>query len=385
MQSRARYFSKSFLGVFLLGLIIIFSGRAHANQWTQTYGGAGTDEARVTQQTTDGGYIVGGIINSFGAGDNDAYVSKLDASGNIIWQKTYGGAGNDGVASIQQTTDGGYIVGGWTTSFGAGAFDFWILKLDASGTVIWQKTYGGGSNDLGATAIQEIAGGGYIMVGPTQSFGAGNTDVWVLKLDASGNVIWQNTYGAGQLDYAYSIQQTADLGYIVAGRTTSSGNGLSDVWVLKLDAAGNVTWQKTYGGASADRATSIQQTTDGGYIVSGYTASFGAGGNDAWVLKLDASGNIPNCGAQGISSATVNVTGVVPAATVVAAVISAAGSPNTIATITNTAMTQILACFFADPVAVAAIPTLSEWGMILLAGLLGLFGVGGMRRRSRVG
>ncbi len=129
------------------------------------------------------------------------------------------------------------------------------------------------------------------MAGYTESFGAGDSDAWVIKLDANGNVQWQKTYGGKGDDYAYSIQQTSDGGYIVAGKTLSFGTGDSDAWVIKLDAKGNVQWQKTYGGEYDDFVHSIQQTSDGGYIVAGYTLSFGAG-NDAWVIKLDAKGNV---------------------------------------------------------------------------------------------
>jgi len=260
--------------------------------WEKTYGGGDWDDATSIQQTSDGGYIVAGVTSSFGAG-GDAWVLKLDASGDVVWQKTYGGGYHDWANSIQQTSDGGYIVAGGTSSFGAGYDDVWVLKLNASGDVVWEKTYGGGDNDF-ARSIQQTSDSGYIVAGGTWSFGAGLTDFWVLKLDASGDVVWQKTYGGGGEDEARSIQQTSDGGYIVAGRTSSFGAGLWDFWVLKLDASGQVLWQKTYGGGSNDEAYSIQQTSDGGYIVAGLTKSFGAGGS-VWVLKLDASGNVENC------------------------------------------------------------------------------------------
>jgi len=262
-----------------------------AAQWANTYGGSSDDYAYSIQQTSDGGYIVAGYTNSFGAGGTDAWVLKLDANGNVQWQKTYGGSSDDYAYSIQQTSDGGYIVAGYTESFGAGYADVWVLKLDANGNVQWQKTYGGSGWDE-AYSIQRTLDGGYIVAGWTDSFGAGGTDAWVLKLDANGNVQWQKTYGGTYDDYANSIQQTSDGGYIVAGRTYSFGAGGTDVWVLKLDSSGNVQWQKTYGGTYDDYANSIQQTSDGGYIVAGVTKSFRAGNADVWVLKLDASGNV---------------------------------------------------------------------------------------------
>jgi hypothetical protein len=238
---------------------------------------------------------------------------KLDANGNVQWQKTYGGTYDDYANSIQQTSDGGYIVAGRTYSFGAGYADVWVLKLDASGNVQWQKTYGGTYDDY-ANSIQQTSDGGYIVAGVTKSFRAGNADVWVLKLDASGNVQWQKIYGYEPGDFipysrndsANSIQQTSDGGYIVA----SYGNfGLYSTVrseVLKLDASGNVQWQKIYGYEPGnfisysrnDSANSIQQTSDGGYIVAGVTKSFGAGNADVWVLKLDSNGKIADCSAE---------------------------------------------------------------------------------------
>ena len=264
---------------------------ATADQWAKTYGGSGKEVASSIQQTTDGGYIVAGITNSFGAGNQDVWVLKLGVSGNIQWEKTYGGSGDEEAYSIQQTSEGGYIVVGSTDSFGAGKKDAWVLKLDVSGNVQWQKTYGGSGDDE-AFYIQETSEGGYVVAGSTDSFGAGKKDVWVLKLDVSGNVQWQKTYGGSGDDEAFYIQETSEGGYVVAGSTDSFGAGKKDVWVLKLDVSGNVQWQKTYGGSGDEEAYSIQQTSEGGYIVAGSTDSYGNQKEDAWLLKLDVDGNI---------------------------------------------------------------------------------------------
>ncbi|MFA5778239.1 MAG: hypothetical protein WC870_01990, partial [Candidatus Paceibacterota bacterium] len=257
------------------------------SSWAQTYGGVGWgDVAYSVQQTVDGGYVVAGST-SFGAGSNDFWVLKLDPSGNITWEKTYGGVGSDIAYSIQQTTDGGYVVAGISN------FDYWILKLDSAGAITWQKTYGGASGDT-AKSIQQTADGGYIIAGETYSFGAGsNEDYWVLKLDSAGAITWQKTYGGAGTDYAKSIQQTADGGYVLAGYTDSVGAGSYDFLILKLDSAGVITWQKTYGGAFGELLFSAQQTADGGYVLAGYTNSPAGGGNyDFWVLKLDSAGAI---------------------------------------------------------------------------------------------
>ena len=265
------------------------------------------------RQTSDGGYIVAGDTSYFGAGARDVFILKLDQAGHVSWQKTYGGSADDYAYSIQQTKDGGYIVAGSTYCFGAGSQDFWVLKLDQSGNVSWQKTYGEHSNDY-ANSIQQTKDGGYIVAGSTGSFGAGGWDMWILKLDQTGAVSWQKTYGGSGYDYATSIQQTSDGGYIVAGTTNSFGAGDEDMCILKLDQTGAVSWQKTYGGSGYDFnrnfSECIQQTTDGGYIVAGRTYCFGAGSQDNWILKLDGNGNINNCDIVGTSNVTVTDTSI---------------------------------------------------------------------------
>jgi uncharacterized delta-60 repeat protein len=271
--------------------------------WAKSYGGSKYTSYTSIQQTIDGGYIVVGYTNSFGAGSYDAWILKLNSTGGVVWQKPYGWSDGDYAYSIQQTVDGGYIVAGMTYYVGAGAQDAWVLKLNSTGGVVWQKTYGGSTEDR-ANFIQQTADGGYIVVGYTTSFGTSGGDVWVLKLDSNGNVgpgypgTWQKTYGGASADFANSIQQTEDGGYILTGTTDSISANDWDVWVLKLDSNGNVgssypgTWQKTYGGSDADKAYSIHQTSDGGYIVAGSSYSFGVGTEDAWALKLDSNGNV---------------------------------------------------------------------------------------------
>jgi hypothetical protein len=260
-------------------------------QWARTYGGSKDDYANIIQQTSDGGYIVAGLTSSFGAGNFDVWVLKLSSDGNIEWQRTYGGNDYDNARFLQQTGDGGYIVGGYTASFGAGYYDVWILKLSSAGNIEWQKTYGGDGYD-NAEEIQQTGDGGYIVGGYTTSFSAGYYDVWILKLSSAGNIEWQKTYGGIKDDYAYSIQQTSDGGYIVAGNTWSFGEGQDDAWILKLNSTGDIEWQRTYGGSYRDCASTIRQTSDGGYIVAASTSSFGAGDWDFWILKLSSAGDI---------------------------------------------------------------------------------------------
>jgi hypothetical protein len=259
--------------------------------FAKTYGGTGNDWATSVQQTSDGGYIVAGLTYSFGAGRYDIFLIKTDANGNVVWAKTYGGTGDDRAFSVQQISDGGYIVAGYTDSFGAGWSDFFLIKADANGNVQWAKTYGGTDWDE-AYSIRQTSDGGYIVAGWTYSFGAGSGDIFLIKADANGNVQWAKTYGGIYWDDASSVRQTSDGGYIVAGYTTSFGAGYSDVFLIKTDANGNVQWAKTYGGIDRDEAYSVQQTSDSGYIVAGWTYSFGAGSDDLFLIKTDANGNV---------------------------------------------------------------------------------------------
>ena len=287
-HSKANVFMVAILSVaFFLSLSV----HSAYGQWAATYGGLNGDYSSSIQQTQDGGYVVAGYTWSFGAGDEDAWIIKLDSAGAVTWQKAYGGANDDSANSIQQTADGGYIVAGDTSSFGAGGSDAWVMKLDSTGAVTWQKTYGDEGSQY-FKHIQQTADGGYIAAGENRSSGAGSDDVWVMKLNATGGVTWQKTYGGIGNDWAHVVQQTEDGGYIVSGATYSFGAGDRDAWILKLNSTGAVTWQKTYGGGDEDYVTSIQQTADGGYIVAGLTQSFGTGDSDVWVLKLDNTGAI---------------------------------------------------------------------------------------------
>jgi len=279
--------------IILVAMVfLIFTSFMNLNaQWARAYGGFSTEHAYSIQQTNDGGYIIAGETHSFGAGDQDFWVLKLSSIGAIEWQRTYGGNSWEWPHSIQQTSDGGYVVAGITYSFGAGNVDFWVLKLSSIGTMEWQHTYGGSEDDW-ARSIQQTSDGGYIVAGGTCSFGFVWEEIWILKLYSDGAIEWQKTYGGSRNDSAYSVQQTSDGGYIVAGETQSYVAGNTDIWILKLYSDGAIEWQRTYGGSRYNSAHSIQQTSDEGYVVAGNTDSFGAGDYDIWVLKLNSDGTI---------------------------------------------------------------------------------------------
>jgi hypothetical protein len=286
-------------------------------EWQRTYGGSDSHNYPYSFQiTSDGGYIVAGGAYPISAEDYDAWVLKLTSSGDIEWKNAYGGGSGDLARSIQQTEDGGYIVAGQTDSFGAGDGDLWILKLTSSGNIEWQNTYGGSSDEYWSN-IQVTSDGGYIVTASTESFGAGNNDVWILKLTSSGDIEWQRTYGGSLEDNGWYIQETSDGGYVVAGSTSSFGAGGADGWILKLTSSGDIEWQRTYGGSEGEYADSIQETGDGGYIVAGSTESFGAfrGEDDLWMLKLSPDGEISSCAITGSSDASVSDTSISPSDT----------------------------------------------------------------------
>ena len=274
--------------------------------WQKTYGGSSTDWGGHLRETMEGGYIATGATHSFGVGNQDAWVLMLDAVGNIIWEKTYGGSSSDSGNAIYPTTDGGCIVLGQTESFGAGNSDIWVLKLNSDGSVAWQNTYGGSGYEH-CHDIQQTADGGYVLAAGTESFGSGNMDHMVLKLDSNGNIEWQKAYGGPNHEGGeHHILQTIEGGYISITDTQSFGLGYWDILLLKLNADGSVAWQKTYGESDQDSAFAIQQTSNDSFIVGGGTYNFDSIAQDWLALKIDENGEIPGC--DYISDVNVTVT-----------------------------------------------------------------------------
>lgn len=260
-------------------------------QWTKTIGGPEWEYGQSLIQTFDGGYAFTGTSNSFGAGSWDACVVKLDNSGNIQWSKTIGGTLEEAGQGIVQTNDGGFVVCGNTSSYGAGINDLYIVKLDNSGNLLWTKTIGGSLYQIG-NAIINTSDGGTAIVGETRNFGAGGYDIYLIKLDGTGNVQWKKTYGGYDDDYGYAITQTNDNGYCIAGTTNSFVIAPTEVYIVKLDSLGIIQWTKTIGGGNGDGGQSVIQSSDGGIVICGSTRSFGAGETDIYLIKLDINGNL---------------------------------------------------------------------------------------------
>lgn len=258
--------------------------------WNKTFGGAAGDTAEEVRLASDGGYVVAGETKSSGAGASDFYLLKLDASGEIEWNKVYGGASYDVAMSAAPTSDSGYAFAGRTESYGAGLSDFWLVKYSSSGTKLWDKTFGGSGVDI-AEAVRATSDGGYIIAGYTYSYGAGNSDMWLVKTDSSGVEQWNAEAGGTGIEVARDVRETSDGGFIAAGFTEVAGTGLSDFMLVKFSSSGAIQWQKTFGGSMRDQAYSVIQTSDGGFAMAGLTESYGSGQADLWVVKTNSSGS----------------------------------------------------------------------------------------------
>jgi outer membrane protein assembly factor BamB len=260
-------------------------------QWSKTYGGNKADSAYCLVATSDGGYAIAGSTYSYGAGDADVWLIKVDSNGNTEWSKTYGGTGEDVAYSLVTVSDGGYALAGYTRSYGAGSYDFWLVKVSSSGNMEWNKTFGGTAADT-AYGLTATVDGGFVIAGSTASYGAGNNDVWLIKVDSAGNALWNTTYGQSGSDIAYGIVASTDGGYTATGSTASYGAGSDDVWLIRVDSSGNALWNRTYGGSGADVARSLVLCADGGYALAGCTTSYGAGNNDFFFLLKDCNGRV---------------------------------------------------------------------------------------------
>ncbi|NAY91558.1 hypothetical protein GTQ34_06485 [Muricauda sp. JGD-17] len=299
-------------------------------QWSKTYGGSKDDRGQAVIQTTDGGYaIVGYAMSEDGDGTNnegfhDNWILRLDASGNMLWEQSFGFSGHDHSYDVVQTEDGGFFFAGFldvTQSNGAGNFgrgayltrhgvgEFWGTKLDADGNLQWRRYFGGTNNDR-AHGVVQADDGGFVMAGFSESddFDISNTkgsyDFWVVKVDKNGSMLWERSFGGTGIEIAYDITKTLDGGYAITGNTfstdtdVSNNNGESDLWLIKINDDGELLWEKTFGGSGFEAGQGLRETADGGFVIAGNSKSMDGDAtennreNDLWMLKTDAEGNL---------------------------------------------------------------------------------------------
>jgi hypothetical protein len=252
-------------------------------------GGDRSDFGYSIEGTSDGGFIIAGITSSYGAGDGDVWLVKLDEEGNVEWTHTYGGEAREEGRYAMQTPDGGFIIAGATESFGSGGSDLWLLKTDASGVLLWSCIEGGIGDELG-NSVQVTSDGGYIVAGRTTSESGKDYDFLLLKTDAAGNKEWTSVLGSDGNDLGYTVRETEEGGYLVAGYTDSYGTGGADLYLIKTDLLGEPLWERTYGGFGQDYGGYLLPAFDGGYVIGGETHSSGEGSGDLWLVKVDAFG-----------------------------------------------------------------------------------------------
>lgn len=256
--------------------------------WRATFGGPGFDVGASVLETA-GGLVVAGRTNSFGSGGYDGWLIATDSKGRELWNRTFGGSGDDEGVGLVAVRDGGYAIAGGTRSFGAGGSDGWLVRTDLQGGEVWNRTFGGPGDDW-AYSLQEM-GDGYVILGETDSFGSGGRDLWLVRTDFQGREIWNRTFGGPGDDGGRSIKGTAD-GFIIAGFTESFGAGGKDLWLLKADLNGSEVWNVTFGGSKDDIGEAVVERAGGGYVVAGgASAPLEGGAGDAWLVITDAQGS----------------------------------------------------------------------------------------------
>jgi hypothetical protein len=278
--------------VLVVGMVLLlFSSllaQAPDTLWTKTFGGPFEDVGWSVQQTNDQGYIISGWTFSYGIGVpnySNVLLIKTDANGVNQWIRTYGGSNHDVGYQVQQTTDKGYITTGWTDSFGGGTIELYLVKTDSLGDTLWTKVYHG-ENGAEGYSVKQTIDKGYIITGYTMKFGPNGMDVYLVRADSLGDTLWTKTFGGNGLDIGSAAEITIDGGYVIVGSTWSYGPS-SDVYLIKTDSLGNQQWVQTIGGINYDGGYTVDTTLDGGYIITGETESFGNGSSDVYLIKID--------------------------------------------------------------------------------------------------
>ncbi len=283
---------KSFRYILSLTVLLVAGKITEAQQikFRDVLGNNGYDYGLSAQQTNDRGYVVCGSTTSVGSGNTDIYIIKTDSTGKPTNEKSIGGINVDRGTCIRQTNDNGYIILGYTNGSGAGGYDIFAVKTDASLNVTWMKTYGGSDWDFG-NCIEQTKDGGYIICGGTYSYGNGDEDFYLIKTNSDGDTVWTKTYGGTGQDEAKSVIQTSDGGYALTGHSTSKDT-LGNFYTIKTNETGLVTWVNEYGGPLLDQANDLLELSNGEFIIGGETKSSGAGKSDGILVGLTATGTL---------------------------------------------------------------------------------------------
>jgi hypothetical protein len=269
------------------GIIVLSTNENGTMLWSKSYSSTNNDFVTSIKACDNGGYIITGYSSTIN-NDYDAFLLRIDASGNKLWSKSYGGPADDKSMSVVQNSNMEFIMAGSTTSYGAGSSDVYIVATDSTGNLLWSKTYGG-SNDDAANSIELSSDNNYFITGKTSSFG-NNTDAYVILADGNGDKIWTKAIGNTNIDYASAGRYTSDGGFIFTGTSYSWGSQTGDIYVVKLDNLGNVSWTKVLGTYEADMGNSITESADGSYVVAGTTFTLGAVGS-AYMVKVSSTGS----------------------------------------------------------------------------------------------
>ena len=259
-------------------------------EWRRTYGGKFDDEAEDIIQTDDGGFAIAGSSESYqGRAQYDFYLIKTDSEGKKQWDTGFGGNYNERCYSVIQTDDGGYMMAGSTITYGARGNDFWVVKLDSGGNMTWSEAYGGDGDDICRSVIK-TGDGNYLLAGYTDSFGDPGQGSYLVKINEEGEKIWERAAGGTFDDYVYDVILTEDGGFVYVGSTTSYGAGEESFWLVKTDSKGYEEWNYSSDGGYDEVAYSVVKTDDGNYLMGGYTSSYGQGGMDFWAVEINPQG-----------------------------------------------------------------------------------------------
>ncbi|MFX1300088.1 MAG: hypothetical protein ACFFDE_04025 [Promethearchaeota archaeon] len=258
--------------------------------WSQTFGGLYSESGHVVLEVSTGGFAIAGYMQSIDTWSDDIWLLRIGTSGNLLWNKTFGGLSRDRCESLVEVSSGGFALAGTTEYEGTVSGDFWLIRTTGAGAHLWNQTYGGTAQEV-CEAMIEVDAGGFLMAGWTTSIGFGAADAWLVRTDANGNLLWSRNYGAKLNDKIYAVTEVSTGGFLLLGATRSYSVGETDVWVIRTDAFGNMVWNQTFSGPGYDDGRSVVELSTGEFALLATTTSYGAGGIDVWLLITNSTGN----------------------------------------------------------------------------------------------